>query len=87
MAEWQTTHGRARGAYLSIEGNELYVRQVLDQAGAPIGRWRLFVNGELEGEADGEITARTAAELAVRCMAGAEASGMATAARHLRSTT
>jgi len=87
MADWQTTHGRARGAYLSIEGHELYVRQVLDQTGAPIGRWRLFVNGELEGEADAEQTARTAAELAVRCMVPADASGVTAAARHLRSAT
>lgn len=81
MADWQITHGRARGAYLSIEGNELYVRQVLDQVGAPIGRWRLFVNGELEGETDGELTARTAAELAIRCMVPAGAAGVTAAAR------
>lgn len=86
MADWQTTHGKARGAYLAIGSDMLYVRQVMAD-GAASGQWQLFVNGQLEGEADAEVTARTAAELAVRCMDPAQMPIVAAAARHLRSAT
>lgn len=75
MALWQATHGKTRGAYLAIGGQELYVRQ--DQAGG----WKLFVNGRLEGRTDAELSARAAGELAVRCMGQAEAAGVAASAR------
>jgi hypothetical protein len=71
MGVWDTTHGKRRGAYLAAGRSQLYVRQVTRGDGMPTGRWELFVDGQLEGTADGEGTARAAAELAVRCMAEA----------------
>jgi hypothetical protein len=86
MADWQTTHGKARGAYLAIGSDMLYVRQVVAD-GAASGQWQLFVNGRLEGTAEGETTARAAAELAVRCMDPAQMAVVAAAAGKLRSAT
>lgn len=81
MAAWQPTHGKARGCYLRAGDAELYVRQELGAEDIPTGRWQLFVDGQLEGEADGETTAKAAAELAIRCMIPADgAGGEATAA-------
>lgn len=81
MTTWERTHGRARGAYMAIGSNRLYVRQILDKSGVPTTQWKLFVDGRLEGTADGETTARAAAELAVRCMLDAQVTaGEATAA-------
>lgn len=72
---WQLTHGKARGGYLRAGASELYVRQARDGLA-----WLLYVDGRLEGSADGETTARAAAELAVRCMVDAgEAAVTATA--------
>jgi hypothetical protein len=86
MADWQRTHGKARGAYLAIGSDMLYVRQVVAD-GAASGQWQLFVNGRLEGTAEGETTARAAAELAVRCMDPAQMAVVAAAAGKLRSAT
>lgn len=80
MDAWQSTHGKARGGYLRAGANELYVRQVIAADGMPSGRWLLYVDGRLEGQADGEVTARAAAELAVRCVSDAQAAGDAAAA-------
>lgn len=63
MAAWDQTHGKARGGYLKAGASELYVRQVLGADGLPTGRWKMFVDGRLEGQADREATARAAAEL------------------------
>lgn len=79
MAQWQVTHGRARGGYLSVAGVELYVRQVLGEGNMPTGQWQLFVDGKLEGTATGEDVARSAAELTIRAMVEAEAAGVAAA--------
>lgn len=87
MADWQRTHGKARGAYLAIGSDMLYVRQVLHADGTASGQWQLFINGRLEGTADGETTARAAAELAVRCMDPAQMAVVAAAAGKLRSAT
>lgn len=73
---WQVTHGKARGGYLRAGSAELYVRQA--RSGAP--GWLLYIDGRLEGSADGETTARAAAELAVRCMTAADTAGEAAAA-------
>lgn len=80
MPLWDMTYGKARGGYCRAGGAELYVRQVFGADGVPTGRWLLYVDGVLEGEADGETTAKAAAELAVRCMVEAGAAGEATAA-------
>lgn len=79
MSTWQRTHGKARGGYLKAGTSELYVREAAGRAGRT-GGWLLYVDGKLEGHADGEEVARSAAELAVRCMLEAEAGGQATAA-------
>ena len=79
MAQWQVTHGRARGGYLAVGDVQLYVRQVLGTDRMPTGQWRLYVNGELEGTAAGEDVARSAAELAVRAMVDTGAAGVAAA--------
>lgn len=80
MAGWDLTHGKARGGYLRAGSSELYVRQVLGADGMPSGTWRLYVNGRLEGQANGEATAKAAGELAIRCVLEAEAAGQAAAA-------
>lgn len=82
MAQWQVTHSlKARGGYLALQGVQLYVRQSIGPEGLPTGRWRLYVDGKLEGEADGEQVARSAAELAFRTMVvGAEGAGRVAAA-------
>lgn len=72
MSTWQLTHGKARGGYLKAGASELYVRQARDGAG-----WLLYVDGQLEGVADGETVARAAAEAAVRCMVSAGEAGVA----------
>ncbi len=68
---WDRTHGTVRGAYLKAGSTQLYVRQA--KGGGP--GWLLYVDGELEAAADGEETAKAAAELAVRCMRDADAAG------------
>lgn len=80
MAEWQRTHGKGRGAYLAIGGSQLYVRQAVGPDGMPSGPWKLFVDGKLEGTADGEAVARAAAELAIRCVADANVAAETAAA-------
>ncbi len=80
MSLWDTTHGKARGGYLKAGTAELYVREALGADGQPTGRWRLYVDGRLEGQADGEDVAKTAAEMAVRCVLEAGAAGEAAAA-------
>lgn len=80
MTTWERTHGRARGAYMTVGSTRLYVRQMLGKDGVPTARWELFVDGRLEGTADGEATARAAAELAVRCMLDAQVTSGETAA-------
>lgn len=77
---WERTHGKARGAYMVAGISRLYVRQVLHTDGTAAGSWRLYVDGQLEGTADGEATAKAAAELAVRCMLEADAADEAAAA-------
>lgn len=72
---WDRTHGKATGGYLRAGTSELYVRRAKDGEG-----WLLYVDGRLEGRAHGEALARTAAELAVRCMTGAHMPPEATAA-------
>lgn len=79
MSTWQPTHGKARGGYLKAGASELYVREAAGRGGRAEG-WLLYVDGRLEGSADGETTARAAAEMAVRCMIEAEAAGGAAAA-------
>lgn len=76
MATWDRTHGIVAGGYLRAGANELYVRRARGGAAG----WLLYVDGKLEGRADGEAVARTAAELAIRCMVPAGMSGEATAA-------
>lgn len=79
---WQFTHGRARGAYQRVGAVQLYVKQVLAPDGLPSGSWRLYVDGELEGTADRELTAKAAAEVAARAaVVETPAAGMAAAAR------
>lgn len=80
MAIWDRTHGVARGAYLQAGDSQLYVREAAGRNGLT-GGWLLYVDGRLEGCADGEATARAAAELAVRCMVAADTAGEAAAAR------
>jgi len=81
MADWQLTHGRARGAYQVVAGVQLYVRQVLAADGLPTGSWVLFVDGRREGVADREATAKAAAELAARAaVIGTDAASVAAAA-------
>ena len=78
---WQPTHGKSRGAYLVAGGVELYVKQVLSEDGLPSGAWKLYVDGRLEGTADGELVAKAAAECACRAfVVGAGAAGVAAAA-------
>lgn len=72
---WDRTHGTVAGGYLRAGVSELYVRRAKDGMG-----WLLYVDGRLEGRADGEAVARTAAELAVRCMETAQVAGSAAAA-------
>lgn len=81
MSAWQLTHGRARGAYQRIGAVELYIRQNLADDGMPSGSWSLFVDGQLDGVADRELTAKAAAEAAARAIVVlAEPAGMAAAA-------
>jgi hypothetical protein len=75
MTAWDRTHGKVRGAYLKAGTSRLYVRETGDRSG-----WLLYVDGQLEGRADGEEVARAAAELAVRCVMDAQVAGEATAA-------
>ena len=82
MAQWQVTHGRARGGFLAVAGVQLYVRQVLGEGNMPTGQWRLYVDGRLEGTATGEDVARSAAELAIRAVVEAQAAGVAAATGH-----
>lgn len=72
---WDRTHGTVAGGYMRAGTNELYVRRAKDGEG-----WLLYVDGRLEGTATGEVTARAAAELAVRCMGAADVPAMAAAA-------
>ena len=72
---WDRTHGTVSGGYMRAGSNELYVRRARSGDG-----WLLYVDGRLEGRADGEAVARAAAELAVRCMEPAQVSGEAAAA-------
>jgi len=72
---WDRTHGTVAGGYLRAGASELYVRRAKDGSA-----WLLYVDGRLEGTADGEGVARAAAELAVRCMQPADVSGEAAAA-------
>ena len=72
---WDRTHGTVAGGYLRAGTSELYVRRARDGEG-----WLLYVDGRLEGRADGEGVARAAAELAVRCMEPAQVTGEAAAA-------
>lgn len=81
MANWQPTHGRVRGSYVVVDGIELFVRQAAGSDGVPTGRWKLYVNGALEGEAGDELAARSAGELTARDMIEAEAARVAAAAR------
>lgn len=82
MSGWQFTHGKSRGAYNRIGLVQLYIKQALAPDGLPSGSWRLYVDGRLEGTADRELTAKAAAEVAARAVVvGAEATGMAAAAR------
>lgn len=71
---WQPTHGKSRGAYLVAGGVSLYIKQVMSADGLPAGPWKLYVDGRLEGTADGELVAKAAAECAARMVeAGAPA--------------
>ena len=72
---WDRTYGAVPGGYMRAGQSELYVRRAKDGLG-----WLLYVNGHLEGVADGETVARAAAEAAVRCMLKAGAAGEAAAA-------
>lgn len=72
---WDRTHGKVAGGYLRAGQSELYVRRAKQGEG-----WLLYVDGRLEGRANGEAVARTAAELAVRCMVPTGMPGEATAA-------
>lgn len=72
---WDRTHGKAAGGYLRAGTSELYVRRAREGDG-----WLLYVDGHLEGRANGEAVARTAAELAVRCMVSADMPAKAAAA-------
>lgn len=72
---WDRTHGTVAGGYLRAGASELYVRRARSGEG-----WLLYVDGRLEGRADGECVARAAAELAVRCMEPAQVAGEAAAA-------
>lgn len=76
MAVWERTHGTVRGAYMVAGNTRLYVRQA--KGGAP--GWLLYIDGRLEVTANGEDTAKAAAELAVRCMIEAETAGAEAAA-------
>jgi hypothetical protein len=79
MPLWEVTHGKVRGGYLKAGTAELYVREAAGRGGLT-GGWLLYVDGRLEGTAEGEAIARAAAELAVRCMVEAGTSGEAAAA-------
>lgn len=76
---WDRTHGKVAGGYLRAGTSELYVRRSKEG-----DDWLLYVDGRLEGRARGEAVARTAAELAVRCMGDADMAGMAAAAGDFR---
>lgn len=78
--DWQTTHGRRRGAYLAVGDTMLYIRQVVAADGLPAGTWQLFVDGRLEATADGELTARAAAEATLRIVQTAKVAAEAAAA-------
>lgn len=78
--DWQATHGRRRGAYLAVGDIQLYIRQLVDADGMPLGTWQLFIDGQLEATADGELTARAAAETTMRIMQVAKVAAKAAAA-------
>lgn len=61
MPAWDMTHGAHRGAYLRVGPNELYVRE-WDPG------WLWYVDGIRGGATVSEITAKAAAEAAVRVM-------------------
>ncbi len=71
MDKWQITHGAVIGAYLKVDGVELYVRK--DGAKS----WLWFVDGVRMGAAHREIVARAAAEAAVRAMSRTHMGAMA----------
>lgn len=71
---WDCTHGKTAGAYMKAGRHQLYVKRRED------GAWSLYVDGQLEGCADGEAIARAAAELAIRCVVPAGVAGEAAAA-------
>jgi hypothetical protein len=63
MGEWQVTHGQVRGAYLNMDGVELYARQ----DGENGSRWLMFVDGQpVAKPVSSEKVARSSLELLAR---------------------